>query len=177
MIPTQPLVSGSQISGRIHIIAGQRVIVDSDLAALYGVSTKRLNEQVRRNIDRFPPDFMFTVSNQDIAILRSQFATSSWGGRRSRLRAFTEHGALMAANVLNSPRAIEVSIYVIRAFLRMREMAANHKELGAKLDELERKLTSHDRAIAGIVETIRQMVSMPDSKRDQISFVPSRHGK
>ena len=177
MIPTQPLVSGSQISGRIHIIAGQRVIVDSDLAALYGVSTKRLNEQVRRNIDRFPPDFMFTVSNQDIAILRSQFATSSWGGRRSRLRAFTEHGALMAANVLNSPRAIEVSIYVIRAFLRMREMAANHKELGAKLDELERKLTSHDRAIAGIVETIRQMVSMPDSKRDQIGFVRSRHGK
>ena len=173
-------VPSFQVADRILTLGSQRVIVADDLALLYGVSAKRLNEQVRRNPDRFPPDFMFTVSNQELAVLKPQFAASSWGGRRTALRVFTEHGALMAANVLNSPRAIEASIYVVRAFLKMREFASTHRDLGAKLDELERKFASHDKAISGIIETIRQMVSAPVPRKDQIGFVRStdrRHKK
>jgi len=133
-------------------------MLDADLAELYGVSTKRLNEQVRRTLGRFPADFMFQLSNQELVILRSQFATSSsqarrrtWGGRRTAPYAFTEHGAIMAATVLNSPRAIEVSVYVVRAFVHLREMIATNKELAKKLDALEWRVDIHDQAIAGII--------------------------
>ena len=109
------------IASRIRTIRGQRVIVDSDLALLYGVPAKRFNEQVRRNLKRFPPDFMFRLENQEFAILRSQIATSSWGGRRYLPFVFTEHGTIMAASILNSARAIEVSVYVVRAFVQILE--------------------------------------------------------
>jgi hypothetical protein len=109
------------IASRIRTIRGQRVMLDAELAHLYGVSAKRFNEQIRRNRGRFPPDFMFQLENQEFAILRSQIATSSWGGKRMPSFAFTEHGAIMAATVLNSPRTIEVSVYVVRAFVQMRE--------------------------------------------------------
>jgi len=158
-------------------------MLDADLAALYGVTTKRLNEQVMRNLGRFPSDFMFQLTNQEVAILRSQFATSrsdalrlAWGGRRYTPHAFTEHGALMAAMVLNSPRATEVSIYVVRAFVELRDTLVSHKELAKRLDELEsrleRKFTTHDQAIAGILDAIRQLMVPPEpTKKRRIGFV------
>ena len=158
-------------------------MLDADLAALYGVSAKRLNEQVRRNLERFPADFVFRLTNQELAILRSQFATSSsdvrrlaWGGRRYAPHAFTEHGAIMAAMVLNSPRATEVSVYVVRAFVQLRDTLVAHKELAKRLDELdariERKLVTHDQTIAGILDAIRALMAPPESaKRRRIGFM------
>ena len=177
------LVAIEAIASRIVVLRGQRVMLDADLAALYGVTTKRLNEQVRRNLERFPSDFMFQLTNQEVAILRSQFATSSsdarrfvWGGRRYTPHAFTEHGALMAAMVLNSPRATEVSVYVVRAFVELRDTVVAHKELAKRLDELEskleRKLATHDQAIAGILDAIRQLMVPPEpTKKRRIGFV------
>jgi hypothetical protein len=147
------------------------------LAELYGVSTKRFNEQVRRNLARFPPDFMFHLKNQEAAILRSQIATSSaWGGRRYLPYAFTEHGAIMAATILNSPQATEFSVYVVRAFVRMRELAATHKALAAKLNELEARVESrldaHDEAIVEILQVIRELMTPPPQpKKRPIGFV------
>ena len=158
-------------------------MLDADLAALYGVSAKRLNEQVRRNLERFPADFVFRLTNQELAILRAQFATSSsdarrlaWGGRRYAPHAFTEHGAIMAAMVLNSPRATEVSVYVVRAFVQLRDTLVAHKELAKRLDELdariERKLVTHDQTIAGILDAIRALMAPPESaKRRRIGFM------
>ena len=167
------LVAQDSIATLIHLIRGQKVMLDSDLAVLYGVTTKRLNEQVRRNADRFPIDFMFQLSPDELNILRSQIATSSsgWGGRRTRPFAFTEHGAVMLASVLNSPRAIETSIYVVRAFVRMRELVATHKDLAAKIRELERKVGSHDESIRSLVAAIRQLIAPPPSgKKGKIGF-------
>ena len=160
------------IASRIRIVRGQRVMIDADLARLYGVSPKRFNEQVRRNLKRFPSDFMFQLENQEFASLRSQFATSSWGGRRYPPFAFTEHGAIMAASILNSPRAIEVSVFIVRAFVRLRNALASHKELGKRLDELERRMGTHDRAIGQILEAIRQLTQPPEiPKRRRIGFL------
>lgn len=166
----------ARIAQAIVVVRGQKVLLDEDLAALYGVETRRLNEQVRRNLDRFPADFMFQLDDTEYASLISQIATSKpgRGGRRKLPLAFTEHGAIMAATVLNSPRAVEVSIYVVRAFVRLREALASNKELAAKLGELERKLKGHDQAIAGILDAIRQLMAPPPpaSKRS-IGFVTS----
>jgi len=156
---------------------GMRVILDADLAALYGVPVRRLNEQVRRNRARFPQDFTFLLDNQDIRILKSQIATSSWGGKRKPPRAFTEHGAIMAATVLNSSRAIEVSVYVVRAFVQMRETLASHKQLAVRLNELEarlgRRIDGHDVAIDEILGAIRQLMTPPESPRKRgIGFLP-----
>jgi len=161
-----------RIASRIHAIRGRRVLIDADLARLYGVSAKRLNEQVRRNLGRFPPDFMFQLEKQEFANLKSQFATSSWGGRRHLPLAFTEHGTIMAASVLNSDRAIEVSVYVVRAFVRMREALAVHNEIGKQLNELERKVGTHDRAISEILAAIRQLTMPPEGRRRRrIGFI------
>ncbi len=173
MAKKQELVLVEEIEPRILLIRGQKVILDSDLAELYGATTKRLNEQVKRNRSRFPQDFMFqlTVAEQDA--LRSQNATSKVGrgGRRYRPYAFTEHGAIMVANVLNTPRAMEVSVYVVRAFVKLREMLATHKELAHKLAELERKLETHDEAIRSLVSAIRQLMTPPpEPKRGRIGF-------
>ena len=147
-------------------------MLDADLALLYGVSAKRFNEQVRRNLRRFPPDFMFQLENQEFAILRSQFATSSWGGRRYPPFAFTEHGAIMAASILNSARAIEVSVFVVRAFVQMREALAVHKEIGKRLDDLERKVGTHDRSIGQVLDALRQLTQPPNTpKRRRIGFL------
>jgi hypothetical protein len=171
--------AGIAISGLILILRGQRVILDTDLAALYGVPTKRLNEQVRRNLKRFPPDFMFQLTLQEAVALRSQIATSNArsagrGGRRYSPFAFTEHGAIQAANVLNSPSAVEMSIYVVRAFVRLRELLASNSKLCDRLDQLEeqiqRKLEGHDAAIAAILCTIRELMNPPASKRRPIGF-------
>jgi hypothetical protein len=151
-------------------------MLDADLAALYGVETRRLNEQVRRNAERFPEDFVFPVTPAEFANLKSQFATSSWGGRRKLPLAFTEHGAIMAAMVLNSARAIEVSVYVVRAFVQQRDVLVANKELAKRLDELEsrieRKLSTHDQAISGILDAIRQLMAPTEpAKKRRIGFV------
>lgn len=160
-------IPSEQIATRILLIRGQKVMLDSDLAALYGVTTARLNEQVRRNRVRFPEDFAFRLTRDEYANLMSQVATSrsSWGGRRKLPWAFTEHGALMAASVLNSQRAVKVSVYVVRAFVKLRELLGTHKQLAAKLDELERKLQKHDRQIIALVKAIRELMAPPEPPR------------
>ena len=166
-------VDDAHVALAIRRIRGQKVLLDADLATLYGTTTKRLNEQVKRNAARFPEDFMFRLNRVEVEELnRSQFATGSQKHRDPRFPpfAFTEHGALMAANLLNSQRAIEVSLYVVRAFVRLRETLAHHKDLSAKLDELERKLESlavrHDDLAAAtrmqlkqVFEAIRELMT------------------
>jgi hypothetical protein len=167
------IMSSGRVESLILSIRGRRVILDSDLAKLYGVTTARLNEQVRRNPDRFPPDFMFSLSSQEFAPLMSQNATSKGrGGRRKLPNVFTEHGAIMAANVLNSGRAIEVGVYVVRAFVRLREMMATNKDVAARLDALDRKVAGHDETIRALVQTIRQLMESPPPRprRRSIGF-------
>ncbi len=136
-------------------------MLDEDLAEIYGVTTKRLNEQVKRNKDRFPEDFMFRLTVEEFAALRSQFATSRWGGRRYPPNAFTEHGAVMLASVLNSPIAVEASIQVVRAFVRLRELLTSHKELARKLADLERK---YDQQFQVVFDAIRKLMEPPPEK-------------
>lgn len=170
------LVPVEHIAGAILILRGRRVLLDTQLAALYGVTTARLNQQVRRNLQRFPADFMFQLSAEEHAALMLQNATSKpgRGGRRKLPLAFTEHGAIMAATVLNSKRAVEMSIYVVRAFVQLRDLLASNKELARRLDELEariaRKLATHDQAIAGMLKTIRELLTPPEPKRRGIGF-------
>jgi len=158
------------ITRSIFILRGQRIILDRELAAIYGVNTGRLNEAVKRNIERFPADFMFQLTAAELEILRSQNAISSWSGRRYRPFACTEHGAIQAANVLNSPRAIAMGVYVVRAFVQLRELLASNKALAQKLYELEHKLKNHDGAITVILSAIRELVSPPVRKRRGIGF-------
>lgn len=169
-----------RITQVILVLRGQRVLLDAKLATLYGVSTARLNQQVRRNRTRFPEDFLFELSAQEFADLKLHSATSSWGGRRTRPLAFTEHGAIMAATVLNSPRAVEMSIYVVRAFVQLRELLASNSELARRLDELEarieKKVTGHDQAIAAMLSAIRQLMSTPQPKRRGIGFTADLKG-
>ena len=180
-----------RIAQAIVVIRNQKVLLDEDLAALYGVETRRLNEQVRRNAERFPADFMFQLSGEEYAALMSQFATSKpgRGGRRKLPLAFTEHGAIMAATVLNSPQAVEVSIYVVRAFIRLREVLGTSRELAAKLDALEQKtelLSLQHETFAGntraqlkqVFEALRQLMMPPTiQSRRPIGFVTSEDKK
>lgn len=167
------LVPVERVERRILDLRGQRVILDSDLAELYGVPTGRLNEQVRRNSNRFPVDFMFRLTSAEASNLRSQIAISSLGhgGRRYLPLAFTEHDAIMAANVLNSPRAVAASVLVVRAFVRLRHLTETHRELAAKLQELEKRVGGHDAALIEIVKAIRQLMNPPaPPRRKRIGF-------
>ena len=162
----------------IRLVRGQRVILDSDLARIYGVPTRQINQSVKRNPDRFPKDFAFQLKHQEVASLRSQIVTSNGrGGRRFIPIAFTEHGAIMAANVLSSPRAVQMSVFVVRAFVKMRQILAENKELAAKLAELERTLTArlddHEKAIVHILEEIRKLTEPPPEpqRKRQIGFL------
>jgi hypothetical protein len=167
-----------QLESLIFTIRRQRVIFDAELARINGVSTKRLNEQVRRNVDRFPEDFMFQLSGQEFADLKSQIATSSsegirsqiatasgHGGRRKLPYAFTEHGAIMAANVLNSPEAIRMSVFVVRAFVRMRSLLGDTRELARRLADLEKELKErldvHEVAIVSILQRVMDLIDPP----------------
>jgi hypothetical protein len=160
-----------QVEQTILLIRGEKVILDADLAVLYGVSTTRLNEQVKRNADRFPKDFAFRLTKGEFDNLISQSATSSskHGGRRKLPLVFTEHGAIMAANVLNSERAIQASVAVVRAFVRLRQILASNAELARKLEDLERK---YDRQFKVVFDAIRQLMTPPEPKRKQIGFHP-----
>lgn len=177
------LVPIEDITRSILILRGQRVILDSDLAAIYGVTTGRLNEAVKRNIERFPPDFMLRLSAAEYAALISQTAISKpgRGGRRKLPWAFTEHGAIQAANVLNSPLAVRMGVYVVRAFVQLRDLLTSNKELARRVDELEarleKKLTTHDEAIAAILSAIRQLMSSPQPERRGIGFTADLGGK
>lgn len=181
---TTELLAPEAISLRIATVRGQRVILDADLAALYEVPTKRFNEAVRRNLAKFPADFMLTLTAEEFAALRSQFATSNAGrgGRRYLPLVFTEHGALMAATLLSSPRAVEVSIYVVRAFVRLRELAATHQDLAKRLGELEEKTEAlamqHDtfsrntrNQLRQVFDALRELMTPPDPPKRPIGFV------
>jgi phage regulator Rha-like protein len=172
LMPKKPSTLAVTVESRILILRRQRVILDSDLAELYGVPVKRLNEQVRRNRERFPADFMFRLIAKEDQILRSQIATSSQkhGGRRYPPYAFTEHGAIMAATVLNSKRAIEMSVFVVRAFVRMREMLLKNRQLAAKINELDRRLETHDTAIQDLIDAIKELMTREESSRRKIGF-------
>jgi len=158
------------VESRIFVLRGQKVILDSDLAELYGVPVKRLNEQIKRNRERFPQDFMFQLSAEEQQSLRSQNATSKRGGRRYLPYAFTEHGAIMAATVLNSERAVEMSVFVVRAFVRLREMLSTNQQLSGKIDELERRLDTHDASIQDLIEAIRELMEPPPASGRPIGF-------
>lgn len=168
------LVPVGDVARLIRTVRGQRVLLDSDLARIYGVPTRFLNQAVKRNPSRFPADFVFQLTTAEMASLRSQSVTSKTGrgGRRYLPYAFTEHGAIMAATVLNSPRAVEMSVFVVRAFVRLRELLATHQELAAKLTELEQRLATHDEQILAIVDAIRQLAAAPPRKpsRRRIGF-------
>ncbi len=167
----QSIIPAERIEKAILLIRGQRVMLDADLAGLYGVTTKRLNEQVKRNRDRFPPDFMFRLTAQE---KREVVANCD---HLSRLKfspvlphAFTEHGAIMLAAVLNTPRAIEVSVFVVRAFVRLREILATHRSLANKLAELESKIGTHDEAIRSLMSAIRQLMAPKEVPSKKIGF-------
>jgi hypothetical protein len=162
------------IEHRILFVRGQRILLDSDLAALYEVEVRSLNQAVRRNKDRFPSDFVFPLTPEENQALRSQTVSSknSRGGRRYLPYVFTEHGAIMAASVLNSPRAVEMSIFVVRAFLRQRQALSTSKALAAKLAVLERRLGTHDHIIDEIVRAIRALTAQPEKPARRIGFRP-----
>ncbi len=157
----------SAVEGVIHTIRGERVILDADLAKLYGVETKALNRAIQRNREKFPPDFLFQVTSQEHKSLRCQIGTSNVGrgGRRYLPFAFTEHGAIMAANVLNSPQAVQMGVFVVRAFIKMRSLLTDTRELAKKLSALEKELTSrldsHETAISEFMRRIMFLLDPP----------------
>ena len=160
------------VESKILLVRGQRIILDADIAVLYGVSTKRLNEQIKRNKHRFPPDFMFRLTQQEVRELnRSQIATGFKKHRDPRFLpyAFTEHGALMAANVLNSDQAVEMSVFIVRAFLKLREKLATTATLEKRLGEIEANLINHDAALRDIYNKIKPLLLAPPLEK------PKRH--
>ncbi|MEQ1913784.1 MAG: ORF6N domain-containing protein [Sideroxydans sp.] len=176
MTDKQPPITITNIETKILFIRGQKVMLDSDLAELYGVEIRALNQAVKRNAERFPQDFMFQLTPEEHESLRSQFVTLKAGRGQHRKYApyvFTEHGALMLGNVLKSERAVEVSIMVVRTFVHLRELVSSNNELSLKLDKLERKFAGHDRAISELINTLRQLMSpsVSDKKRP-IGFAP-----
>lgn len=166
----QSLVTMESIERKIYLIRGQKVMLDSDLAELYGVTTKTLVQAVKRNSNRFPLDFMFQLENQEVVGLRSQIVTSKTGrgGRRYQPYAFTEQGVAMLSSVLNSERAVEVNIQIIRVFVKLREMIAAHKDLAKKLEELEKK---YDAQFRVVFDAIRALVAEPEPKQKKIGFL------
>jgi len=159
-------VAAARIEQHIYIVRGQRVILDADLAELYAIPTKQLNRAVLRNRERFPDDFMFQLDDEEFENLRCQFGTSSqWGGRRYPPYAFTEHGAIMAANVVRSKEAVQMSLYVVRVFIKLREMMASNQKLAAQFAELERQVEKHDKALVSVVQAIKQLLEPPKPKK------------
>lgn len=161
MIPEEIIMS------KIHLIRGHKVMLDQDLAEMYGVETRRLNEQVKRNIDRFPTDFMFQLNQEEFENLKSQFATSSWGGRRKLPYAFMEHGVLMLSSVLNSDRATRVNIQIMRIYVKIRQLITLNKDILERLEAIENKFTGHDEKIILIFEYLRQLEKAKQQQDDQ----------
>ena len=164
IVPTESIVS------KILFFRGEKVLLDRDLADLYGVETRQLKRAVRRHISRFPEDFMFYLTKEEFDNLRCQTGTSSWGGTRYKPMVFTEQGVAMLSSVLNNDRAIEVNIAIMRAFVQLRKMIASHDKLAKKLSELEKHLKNHDDQIQAIFEAIQQLVTQPEKPRKKIGF-------
>jgi len=158
------------IERRIYLARGQKVMIDRDLAGLYRVETKILNRAVKRNGTRFPDDFMFQLTAEETEDLRCQIGTSSWGGRRYLPYVFTEHGAVMLASVLNSKRAVDMSILVVRAFIMLREVMVTHKEHARKVENLERDQIEHGQSIAAIYGMVKKLIAPPVKSRRRIGF-------
>lgn len=169
-LPERGLISTETVEHRIFLIRGRRVMLDSDLAELYGVETKALNQAVRRNQARFPQDFMLQLGREEAAALRSHFVTSKSvrGGRRYRPYVFTEHGVAMLSSVLRSERAIQVNIAIMRAFAKLREILATHKDLARKLEEMEKK---YDAQFRVVFDAIRRLLEPPVPSRRRVGFV------
>ena len=161
---TKELISSEVIEQRIFFLRGHKILIDKDLAELYGISTKVLVQAVKRNIDRFPNDFMFRLKKEEFTALRSQFVTSNRGGRKYLPYAFTEQGVAMLSSVLKSKRAVQVNVAIMRTFVKLREVLSSSKELSYKLDLLERKIEKHDEEITVIFEAIRELMKPPDEK-------------
>jgi hypothetical protein len=164
-----PGIPDELITNKIFVVRGKKVILDHDLAELYDVETRRLNEQVKRNLDRFPSDFMFQLKDEEFENLKSQYATSSWGGRRKLPYAFTEQGVAMLSGVLHSKRAIKVNIQIMRIFTRMRKILESHTAILKKLDDLERKDIEHDKKILLIFEYLKQLEQVKQHKLEHKS--------
>jgi hypothetical protein len=172
MDESKSVVPVGKIENRILLIRGEKVIIDADLAEFYGVPTKRLNEQVKRNKDRFPDDFMFQLSPDEKAeVVANCDHLENLKYSRALPYAFTEHGAIMAAGVLNTSRAIEVSVFIVRAFVKVRQMVAGHKDLQRKIAQIERRLTDHDEKIIELVNLIKQLLNPePPPKKRRIGY-------
>jgi hypothetical protein len=170
---SKDLIPKKRILKIIIVIRGENVILDSDLARLYDVETRRLNEQVRRNIEKFPDDFMFQLTKEESENLKSQIATSSssWGGCRKRPFVFMEHGALQTANVLNSSQANKMSVFIVRTFVRLREMALTNEKLSRKVDQLEKRVSDHDDILIELVREIRKLIDTPKPKGKHVRLV------
>jgi len=168
LMPKQ-IVLQEVIQSRILLIRGKKVMLDKDLAELYEVETKNLTRQVRRHQDRFPSDFLLLLTRQEVTNLKCQIGTSSWGGKRKLPYTFTEHGILMLSSVLNSKRAIHVNIEIMRTFTKLREMAAGHKELRRKIEEMERK---YDYQFKVVFKAIKELLAPPQKSKRPIGFQP-----
>jgi hypothetical protein len=168
----QALVIEQKILNRIYVVRGQKVMIDEDLAEMYSVETRRLNEQVKRNIKRFPKDFMFALTQKEFENLKSQNATSSWGGRRKLPNAFTEQGVAMLSSILNSDTAIEVNIRIIRVFTRLREYALTHKEILLQLAKLEKEVKGNSKDIENIFMVLKELLEKESkpTPRNKIGF-------
>ncbi len=161
MLPEERLLS------KIYLIRDEKVMLDSDLAELYGIETRRLNEQVKRNIERFPIDFMFQLTDSEFQNLKSQFATSSWGGRRKLPYVFTEHGVLMLSSVLNSKLAIKVNIQIMRIFTKVREMLTDNLSLKLEIEEIKKKLDSQDKNIELVFSYLDELIEKQENPKPQ----------
>ena len=168
------LVPKEVIASKIVMLRHKKVMLDRDLAELYGVPTGTFNQAVKRNKDRFPNDFMFQLTRQEVMNLKSQFVISSWGGIRKMPYAFTEQGVAMLSSVLNSKRAVQVNIQIMRIFTKLRELVLSHKDLRRKIEALERKDKQHDKQIESVFEVLKQLLTPPEKPKRQIGF---RSGK
>lgn len=158
------------VERRIYLIRGQKVMLDSDLAELYGIEVKNLNKAVKRNLSRFPVDFMFQLNKNEFDNLKFQFGTSSWGGKRKLPYVFTELGVAMLSSVLKSDRAVQMNIFIIRAFVKLREMLATHKDLAHKIEELERNQEKHSKNLVTISTVLKKMMDEPVEPKGKIGF-------
>jgi hypothetical protein len=168
------VVSDDVVINKIHLVRKQKVMLDRDLAELYNVSTGNLNKAVKRNLPRFPEDFMFQLTDKEFKDLIFQNGTSSWGGTRKMPYAFTEQGVAMLSSVLNSERAVLVNIHIIRVFTRMRELVSTHKDVLLKLEQLERAVVQHDGEIGVIFDRLRELLDPPSEPRPEIGFKRSK---
>ena len=164
------IIPDEVVMSKIYLVREEKVMLDSDLADLYQVETRRLNEQVKRNWERFPKDFMFQLTHEEWENLKSQNATSSWGGRRKLPYVFTEHGVLMLSSVLNSERAIKVNIQVMRIYTKLRKMLLTHKDLLSKVNELEAKVSNQDKSIKQVFAYLKELIQEKDQPREPIGF-------